>query len=98
MKKIFAILLLLFACNIVFASEGEPSSVTKIELKDGWKFKQTEKGNWLPAAVPGCVHTDLLDNKVIPDPFYRTNEKDLQWIDKVDWEYETIFNIDSANI
>ena len=43
---------------------------------------------------PGCVHTDLLKNNLIEDPFYRTNEKKLQWIDKVDWEYQTTFSID----
>lgn len=35
------------------------------------------------------MHTDLLANKKIEDPFYRTNEKDQQWIDTTDWEYQT---------
>jgi beta-mannosidase len=39
------------------------------------------------------VHTDLLRNAKIPAPFYGTNEKELQWIDKRDWEYETEFDI-----
>ncbi|HUO34903.1 MAG TPA: glycoside hydrolase family 2 protein [Candidatus Acidoferrum sp.] len=43
--------------------------------------------NWLPAQVPGCVHTDLLANKLIPDPYYRDNESKLQWIENADWEY-----------
>ena len=96
MKKSIVVLLFVFVCNLAFASKGEQSSVIKIEINNGWKFKQTDKDKWLPAVVPGCVHTDLLNNNVIPDPFYRTNEKDLQWIDKVDWEYETVFNVDST--
>ena len=39
------------------------------------------------------MHTDLLANKLIPDPFYRDNEIKLQWIDSADWEYRTIFNV-----
>ncbi|AFC29526.1 glycoside hydrolase family 2 sugar binding protein [Paenibacillus mucilaginosus 3016] len=57
----------------------------------GWEFKACKDEHWLPAAVPGCVHTDLLRNGKIEDPFYGTNEKRLQWIDKEDWEYRTSF-------
>lgn len=65
-----------------------------MEINQGWQFHQAEKPEWFPATVPGIVHTDLFDNKIIGDPFYRTNEKDLQWIDKIDWEYKTIINVD----
>ena len=64
----------------------------KQNLHDGWKFKQARLNNWYPATVPGVVHTDLLDNKIIEDPFFRLNERGLQWIDKEDWIYETTFN------
>lgn len=94
MKILFTMLLMFFCLNFVYPSEKGKTSVATLEMKSGWKFKQADKKNWLPAVVPGCVHTDLLDNKLIPDPFYRTNEKDLQWIDKVDWEYETVFEVD----
>ena len=60
-------------------------------LHENWQFRQVGKDKWQPATVPGCVHTDLLANGVIEDPFYRTNEKKQQWIDKVDWEYQTEF-------
>ena len=63
------------------------------ELNKGWKFKAADEGEWLPAQVPGCVHTDLIHNGRIADPFYGTNERDLQWIDKKDWEYETSFEL-----
>lgn len=62
------------------------------ELNSGWKFRQRDSGAWLPATVPGTVHTDLLANGKIEDPFYRTNELQLQWIDKKDWEYRTEFS------
>ncbi|MDX6576954.1 MAG: beta-mannosidase, partial [Blastocatellia bacterium] len=64
-----------------------------LSLNSGWQFREAGKDKWYPASVPGCVHTDLLTNKLIDNPFYRDNEKKLQWIGKADWEYQTIFNI-----
>ena len=63
------------------------------ELNEGWKFKQARLTNWYPATVPGVIHTDLLANKIIEDPFFRLNERGLQWIDKEDWIYETTFSL-----
>jgi beta-mannosidase len=66
------------------------------ELSRRWQFREAGTGDWKPATVPGTVHTDLLANGTIPDPFYRTNEHDLQWIDKKDWEYRTTLDIGAA--
>ena len=63
------------------------------ELNEGWKFKQARLSNWYPATVPGVVHTDLMDNKIIEDPFFRLNERGMQWIDKEDWIYQTTFQL-----
>lgn len=57
-------------------------------------FIQADKDEWLPATVPGCVHTDLLANGKMKTRFTVLNEHKLQWIDKVNWEYKTTFNID----
>jgi len=61
-------------------------------LHSGWEFRAAGDTAWLPATVPGVVHLDLLAAGKIEDPFYRTNERDLQWIDKNDWEYRTTFD------
>ena len=50
----------------------------------------------MPASVPGTVHLDLLENGKIDDPFFRLNEHELQWIDKLDWNYRTTFNINDS--
>ena len=60
-------------------------------LHDGWQFKQKRGANWYPATVPGVVHTDLISNDIIEDPFFRLNERAAQWVDKEDWEYATTF-------
>ncbi|HET6977054.1 MAG TPA: glycoside hydrolase family 2 protein [Pyrinomonadaceae bacterium] len=66
---------------------------TVMQINTGWQFREVGKTDWHDATVPGCVHTDLLANKLIDDPFYRDNEKKQQWIDKKDWEYQTGFKI-----
>lgn len=60
-------------------------------LHNNWQFRQKGTQQWMPARVPGTVHTDLMANKRIDDPFYRMNERDVQWIDKVNWEYTCRF-------
>jgi beta-mannosidase len=68
------------------------------ELKANWQFRRQGDVQWMRANVPGTVHTDLLLNKKIPDPFYRDNEQKLQWIEKENWEYEADFDIDDKII
>ena len=67
-----------------------------IDLCGRWQFRQAGKGDFLPATVPGCVHTDLIANKRIPDPFVGDNEQKLQWIEEVDWEYRREFKVPAA--
>ena len=66
---------------------------TRRELDKEWRFKKSEDATFEPANVPGTVHTDLMELGIIPDPFIEVNEKDVQWVDKEDWVYETSFNL-----
>jgi beta-mannosidase len=61
-----------------------------------WQFRDMATKRWLPATVPGCVHTDLRAAGQIPDPFFGTNELALQWIETRDWEYRTAFTVSAA--
>jgi len=63
------------------------------DLTVDWQFQQTGNSDWYPARVPGCIHLDLLNNKLIEDPFYRDNEAKVQWIENKDWDYRLIFDI-----
>lgn len=65
--------------------------ISRVEINSDWKFRRQGEDEWLPAKVPGCIHTDLFDNDRIDDPFFRNNEKNIQWIDKINWEYRTTF-------
>lgn len=63
-----------------------------------WIFRKVNDTNWLRAKVPGTVHTDLLANQIIPDPFFGANEKQLQWIENEDWQYQTTFAISKEEL
>ncbi|NOT48782.1 MAG: glycoside hydrolase family 2 protein, partial [Acidobacteria bacterium] len=93
---LMAAILALFMGGMAFAQGGSVN--TEIPLNSGWKFQEAGKKEWLPATVPGCVHTDLIANKVIDDPFYRDNEKRLQWIGKTNWSYQLFFNVTLENL
>ena len=75
--------------------------MTKLELTEGWTLRNlTEQevpesinGRDLPATVPGCVHTDLLAENLIPDPYYGENELAVQWIGENDWRYRRTFEV-----
>ncbi len=94
MKNFSILIVLLYFLSSCSQIVKQKTDVQSIALDAEWQFKQTDDTNWMPAIVPGTVHTDLLDNDIIEDPYYRTNEKDLQWIDKTDWEYSCVFEVD----
>ena len=60
-------------------------------LTGKWQFQQVGTKEWLPANIPGGVHTDLMTNGRIPDPFVADNEKRVQWVAESDWVYRTDF-------
>ncbi|MGC9343262.1 MAG: glycosyl hydrolase 2 galactose-binding domain-containing protein [Bacteroidales bacterium] len=64
--------------------------ITK-NLQGNWQFSNSEEDKWYEADIPGTVHTDLMDNGLIPDPFVGFNEDSVQWIEDEDWIYKTSF-------
>lgn len=98
---IFVILLVMVSCCIVTHSAA---AVHATEIHSGWQFRALGHPplaaalQWHPATVPGVVQTDLLADQLIPEPFYGTNEADLQWIGRTDWEYQTKLSIDAATL
>ncbi len=68
--------------------------MTRIQsLTGAWQFRQAGTEEWLPATVPGGVHTDLLALGRIPDPFVGDNERRVQWVAEADWEYQRSFTV-----
>jgi len=71
----------------------------RFDLTSNWKFNIGDENpallnlkDWLPAEIPGTVHTDLLNNKLIDEPFHDDNELKQTWISESDWIYKINFN------
>jgi beta-mannosidase len=62
-------LLPLLVVNGQPAGAASSSGKTVMSIHTGWQFREAGKTDWHSATVPGCVHTDLLANKLIEDPF-----------------------------
>lgn len=86
--SLFKYFLILFFGIFLFSCHHE-TTITP------WEFKQVNDTIWYSATIPGTVHTDLLANQLIPDPFISKNELDLQWIEEKEWEYKTTFQLGS---
>ena len=54
--------------------------------------------DWVPATVPGHVHLDLVRAGVIPDPFFRMQERSCRWVDEADWTYRTTFTVNAERL
>src|SRR3990167_1235806 len=93
MVKNFFLLLL----NLCFGLVSAQNSYRNLS-SENWTFNKQNDSQKNKAKVPGTIHTDLLENKLILDPFLGTNEKELQWIEKENWEYETKFNLSKSEL
>lgn len=65
-------------------------------LSGNWTFAESGSKDFYPASVPGTIHTDLIHNNLIPNPFDKCNEKDVQWIARKTWVYKTHFDVSSS--
>lgn len=91
--------ILVFAFYLPMLLQAQPVTYTPVRQAlpgANWTFRQAHTGEWKPVSVPVSVHTALLKNGMIEDPFYRDNEEKLQWIEKEDWEFQTVFAVDDA--
>jgi beta-mannosidase len=65
-------------------------------VASGGPGADTLAGRALPASVPGCVHTDLVADGAIPDPFLQENERATSWVGRTDWTYTTTLSHPAA--
>jgi beta-mannosidase len=90
-KKIFLFLI------IVCCSVSAQTSYRNLS-SENWTFNKQNETKKHKASIPGTVHTDLYENQLIPDPFYGANERQLQWIENENWEYESTFSLSEKEI
>ncbi len=64
-------------------------------IDKSWVFSEYGKNEALTATVPGSVYSDMLDHKLIDDPFWRDNENDILKLSDNDYVYTCNFTPDS---
>ncbi|KAG7458795.1 hypothetical protein MATL_G00224440 [Megalops atlanticus] len=95
--------LALFACVCclhVLEAGCEPSGAESQQygfqtysLNGKWMLYNSNGSLSLAADVPGCVHTALLKQGFIQDPYYRFNDLAYRWISLDNWTYTTTFSV-----
>lgn len=93
MRKYLFLLLSILCCGYISAQNSYRNLSS-----ENWTFNKQNESQKNKAKVPGTIHTDLFENNIIPDPFFGTNEKQLQWIENENWEYETKFNLTKSEL
>ena len=67
--------------------------MNQINLHGIWKLEDEQKEYRLNIKIPGDTHSALYDAKIIPDPYYGTNENKVQWIGERVWKFSREFKI-----
>ncbi|MCU6707359.1 beta galactosidase jelly roll domain-containing protein [Paenibacillus sp. J5C_2022] len=80
-----------------------------MRLHENWKIQSFDVGQmrdlevagpgfshhfWIPAQVPGDVHSALIDNQIIEHPFFGHNDMKCRWVEQKVWWYKTDFQFD----
>jgi len=93
----YRIVAIVVALTVFLISTATPglarAELARLDLGGAWQVVREGTTEVIPATVPGCIHTDLLAAKKIPDPFYRDNEKNVQWISDANWVYRRSFDV-----
>ncbi|WP_425480692.1 beta-mannosidase [Lysobacter silvisoli] len=99
---------LAFAAAVLFAATAQAAAPGVRDLGGAWEFRllpqdlqareHADATQWRAARVPGHVHTDLLAQGLIPDPYVGAPEAQLQWIGLGAWEYRSRFDLDPATL
>jgi len=87
---IFVTVLCFLSCSC--SKRTYPKSA-EIFLESDWKFHISSDTSWYEASVPGDLVSDLYNNHLINDPYFRFNSDSIKWIEQENWEYQTLFDV-----
>jgi beta-mannosidase len=91
-----------------FTKVNQAQTTRTVSLNEDWHFQpastlsppkdkdlgQNINPDGYKTQLPNTALNALYENKAIEDPFYRTNEERLQWLEKKDWIFEKTFDAD----
>ncbi len=91
-NKFLYLIAILFCVSYSCKKKSVPKSV-EILLESDWKFRISSDTSWYKAIVPGDLVSDLYNNHLINDPYFRSNADSINWIAQENWEYQTTFDV-----
>ena len=91
-NKFFYLIAILICTSCSCKKKSVPESV-EILLESEWTFRISSDTSWYKAIVPGDLVSDLYNNNLINDPYFRSNADSIKWIEQENWEYQTTFDM-----
>lgn len=70
--------------------------MTNLNLNGIWQLRKTSTNNVMDTNVSGSALQTLIDNNIMPDPYYRDNEKTAYKFSNDDFEYTKTFFADKT--
>lgn len=70
--------------------------MSTFDLRGSWKMNEVGKSKTYAAAIPGDNYSALVKAKELPDPYFGTNEKVIQWVKDLDWVFSKEFTLTKA--
>ncbi len=67
-------------------------------LNGNWNMTRVTTGDTYCVSVPSDNFTELLKLGVIPDPYYKDNEKLVEWVGREDWTFERTFTLNDGDL
>ncbi|MBL7926697.1 MAG: hypothetical protein JNK61_07275 [Bacteroidia bacterium] len=77
---------------IPYTTNAQVQSHQILEI-GSWQFKQQNNEPWMPAHVPGNVHTDLFQAGIISSLYNSGDDIKNYWIETKNWEYQSVFEV-----
>lgn len=92
---------LLALLSVTAAADARAAAPQVFDLDGGWHVRiapaeaagHPQAADWMPAAVPGAVQTDLMALNKLPDPYIGDNEAKVQWVGLSDWQYRSEIDV-----
>ncbi|MFM6954450.1 MAG: glycosyl hydrolase 2 galactose-binding domain-containing protein [Sphingobacteriaceae bacterium] len=78
---------------VILSTTGQAQNFTWNLADLAWTVRNNKNNTTYRATIPGTIHTDLAKNGLIPEPFYASNESQVQWVENETWVYETTLNL-----
>ena len=64
-----------------------------ISLSGIWRLRAADETEAVPCPIPGDNYSALQDAGRIPDPYWRDNERRVQWVSEKDWVFSRAFDV-----